>query len=106
MIEHDRAVTRQMLIELDRALLGLADQLLASRRLRSISGRPRRSSPSCSIRSNANSTTSRPRRRLRSAWKSGVPSSRAITALAVDQERLRLDAQRGINDGRKAVAQS
>ena len=28
MIEHDWAVTRQMLIELDRALLGPADQLL------------------------------------------------------------------------------
>ena len=49
---------------------------LASRRLRSISGRPRRSLPSCSIRSKANSTASWPRRRLRSAWKSGVRSSR------------------------------
>ena len=39
----------------------------------------------------------------RSAWKSGVPSSRAITALAVNQERLRLDAAGGVNYGREAV---
>jgi hypothetical protein len=38
----------------------------ASRRLRSISDRSRRSSPSCSIRSNPNSTASCPRRRRRS----------------------------------------
>jgi hypothetical protein len=76
---------------------------LASRRLRLISGRSRRSSPSCSIRSNANSTASWPRRRLRSAWKSGVPSSRANHRLAIDQKRRRLEAESSVNNDREAI---
>jgi hypothetical protein len=68
-----------MLDKLDGSPIGPAEQLLAPP-LRSISGRSRRSVPSCSIKSNANSTASWSRRRLRSAWKSGVPFSRAITA--------------------------
>ena len=34
---------------------------------------------------------------------SGFPSSRAITALAVDQKRRRLDAECSVNDGRETV---
>ena len=60
--------------------LGLADQhgeaslALDQRQVAQVS------SPSCSIRSKAYSTASLPRRRFRSARKSGVPSSWAITA--------------------------
>ena len=78
MLEHGRTVTCQVLAVPDGSRPGLAS--LASRRLRSISGKSRRSSPSCSIRSKANSTASLPRRWLRNGWKSGVPSPRAITA--------------------------
>ena len=60
MREHGRTVVRQMLAVPD-GVLGLADQS-GNRRMRSISGRPRRSSPSCSIRSKAYNTASLPRR--------------------------------------------
>ena len=39
---------------------------------------------------------------FRSARKSDIPSSRAITP-AVHQERRGLDAERGVNDGREAI---
>jgi hypothetical protein len=41
--------------------------------------------------------------RLRSAWKSGVPSSRAMTASPSIRTRRWLDAARRVNDGREAV---
>jgi hypothetical protein len=74
---------------------------LASRRLRSISGRSRRSALSCSIRSKANKTASSPRCLLRSARKSGVVA--CDDRFAVDQERRRFDAEGSGNDGREAV---
>jgi hypothetical protein len=96
--EHGWTVTRQVFNEPDEIRVALPISLES---LHSSSGRSRRSSPPCSIRSKANSTASCPRRLLRSAWKSGVPSS-LRTSLTVDQERLRLHAERSFNDGREA----
>jgi hypothetical protein len=78
MPEHSRAVICHMFIEWMACRLALPSNL-ASRCLRSISGRSRRSAPSCCNRSKAYSNASGPRRLLRNARKSDIPSSPAIT---------------------------
>ena len=93
MLEHGRTVTCQVLAVPDGSRPGLAS--LASRCLRSISGKSRRSSPSCSIRSKANSTASWLRRR---------PVVAGNHDLAIDQERLCLEASGGSDNSQEAVS--
>ena len=100
MIEHGRAVPFRCAMYWIDVPLALPSSLL-SRRLRSISGRSRKSSPSCWIRSKAYSSASWPSAPQR------VEVRRPVVAddhhLAVDQERRRLDASSGVNDSREAV---
>jgi hypothetical protein len=91
----------QLRAVLDREPLALPISLV-SRRLRSISGRSRRSSPSCSIRSKANSTASWPRAPQRMDASVVAGDHR----LAADQERRCLDAADSIEwpgSGRPSV---
>jgi hypothetical protein len=75
---------------------------LASRRLRSISGRSRRSSPLLDQVEGAQhrltAPASAPQRT--EVWRPVVAGDHR---LAVDQERRRLDAVRSLNDGREAI---
>ena len=70
----------------------------ARRRLRSISGRSRRSSPSCLIRSEARTAALAPQR-----TEAQHPVIAGDHDLAVDQERLRLEAGGGFDNNQEAV---
>ena len=97
----DRAVARVVLIEGD-AFMGVTESF-ARMRLRSSIGVRRRSSPSSSSRSNAQSTAAASCRYPRSRSKTASPRSLHTTGFAIDQARAHRQHGQGGYDLREAV---
>ena len=104
MLEHDRAVVGQMLNEADCVLLGLADQpgepslALDQRQVAQVVVFVHEQVEGVQHRLMARPAAQRAEIRH--------PVGAGDHRLAVDQERLRLEAQRSVDDGRKRAAQS